>query len=1076
MTMRRLLLHTILRFWRTNLGVALGLAVAATVITGALIVGDSMRFTLGNIATQRLGNVHHAVIGGDRFFTNDLAQSLSPESAGVVMLEAVVSSPDSTMRANGVTVLGIDEDGAALIGTLPPSEPGNANINSTLANHLGAKQGDTLILRVPEPSALPIDAALVNASKPAIAIRFTVDQVVDSSQGGRFSLRAEQRPPMNLYVDRAWLAEQLEQPGRVNVAFSETKPVDLSPTLSDLDLDVRTTPDGKTELTTPRVFLDASIEQDLAELSGTRLLTYMANTIAHGDKQSPYAMVTAANNIEGLNLSGNQIAINQWLAADLDAGVGDTVSMTYYLPDEGDRLIETTSSFTVAQIVPIEGPFADRTLTPDFPGLAEAETLRRWDAGPAIDRSRIRDKDEAYWDAYRATPKAFINFETGQKLWSNRFGTLTAIRFEKPVTDDELMSKINTAALGFIATDLQAQAAEAAVGTVDFGQLFLSLSGFIIIAAIILAATLFAMSAEQRSRQIGLMLALGLSQRQVLGLMVCEAFVVAIIGAGLGLLGGIGYGYGVVGALSGVWAGAVADAPIELAIRPISLIIGPIGAIVIGTLAILLSVRALTRWPIRALLSGAVGKVSGPPKLPAKVWGLVAITLIIAAGALSLISLRSDGGMMGALMGFGAGALMLAGLIGLLVAILVVLSVAGSHRNSAQASTQTISTTRLAGRNLTRRRGRTLAAISTLGCGVFMVIAVTGFRLGTVDDPTNRASGTGGFALLVEASTPIRYDLNTQLGREHYVLSEDELPPGSVVPVRVSGGDDASCLNLNQTPTPRLLGVDPSQLNGSFTFQQEQERGRGWQLLDTSTANPNAIPAIADANTAQWALKLAIGDTFTMNDEIGQPFTLELVGTIENSILQGSLIIHEQQFKQLYPSTSGYRMLLIEPIQATPEEDTASLLNEVLVDEGVSVTTTADRLAQYNTVQNTYLSIFQLLGGLGVVLGALGLGVITARNLIERRAELALLFAIGLTRQHLSRIIMIEQGFVLIAGLMLGLIGAAVATAHTGHVLGGALMSTLATSFAVLGVGLAAVLCGIASAGLGRLTTALRND
>ena len=57
--------------------------------------------------------------------------------------------------------------------------------------------------------------------------------------------------------------------------------------------------------------------------------------------------------------------------------------------------------------------------------------------------------------------------------------------------------------------------------------------------------------------------------------------------------------------------------------------------------------------------------------------------------------------------------------------------------------------------------------------------------------------------------------------------------------------------------------------------------------------------------------------------------------------------------------------------------------------EGLEVNLAAVRLDEFNAVQNTYLQIFQLLGGLGLLLGSVGLGVVVLRNALERRAELA---------------------------------------------------------------------------------------
>lgn len=1072
MTLPRLMLLSLRRFWRTNLGVLLGIALASTVITGALLVDDSMRYTLERTADQRLGYIEYAMLGGDRLFTAEFAQAFAPYASAALLLEGVVSTPDGKARADQVSVVGIDADSSDIIDIRITPEPGEVYLNEALAAQLGVDVGDALILRLPKPSALPIDASLVNASKPALAIRITVARIVGEDRAARFSLRAEQRMPMNLFIDRDWLAEQLEVPGKVNAAFSMQAPRAISPTLDDLQLSLTPSINEQNALTTSRVFLDASIEDDLADLPGQRLLTYMVNTVAFGESESPYAMVTAADALGDLELADNEIALNTWLAEDIGASVGDTITLTYFLPDEGDRLVEAAAPLTVVRIVPIEGPFADRTLTPDFPGLAEAEQLSRWDAGPAIDRSRIRDKDEAYWDDHRATPKAFINLNTGQRLWSNRFGTLTAIRFESSITEAKLLNRIDAAALGLVATDIKAQADAAAVGTVDFGQLFLSLSGFIIIAAVVLAAMLFAMSAQQRARQLGTLLAIGLNKRQTTLLLLGEGLIVALFGSVLGIAGAVAYAATVTQALAGVWSGAIAGSPILLHISTTSLIVGPLATFIISLFAMALAMRGLTRRTARELMAGGVGKVSRPASIPAWVWLVAAIVCFALAAILTRTNTQT--GMKAALIGFTSGAVCFAGGLFLLYTLLI-----KSRANQSRSATLRWHN-RLSLLNLTRRRGRTLAGVFMLGAGLFLVFAVSGFHLSTSNDPSDRASGTGGFALLVESSQPIRYDLNTQLARDHYALAEDELPAGSVVPMRVSSGDDASCLNLNQTPTPRLLGVDPDLLSQreafSFFSMSLAEPAVTWQALIADTSNDSAIPAIADSNTAQWALKIAVGDTFTVPNEQGQPVTLRLVGMIENSILQGSLIIDQQAFEQLFPSTSGYRMMLVDVPAAQDADETASVLREVLVDEGATVTPTNERLAEYNRVQNTYLAVFQSLGGLGVLLGALGLGIVTARNLLERRSELALLSAVGLSRGRIARTLLAEHAAILILGLLLGSGSAYLATQHASDRAQALDWGDALILFAPLLAGLLAILLGLRPLFKGRMIDALRND
>jgi putative ABC transport system permease protein len=131
------------------------------------------------------------------------------------------------------------------------------------------------------------------------------------------------------------------------------------------------------------------------------------------------------------DMRDDEILVNQWLADDLRVKPGDAVELSYYVVDSGSRLVERTNAFRVRQIVPLKGIYADRTLMPEFPGLAKAESTHDWDAGfPLV--YPIRAKDEAYWKTYRGTPKAFVTLAAGQAMWANRFGSLTAIRYDVP--------------------------------------------------------------------------------------------------------------------------------------------------------------------------------------------------------------------------------------------------------------------------------------------------------------------------------------------------------------------------------------------------------------------------------------------------------------------------------------------------------------------------------------------------------------------------------------------------------------------------------------------------------------------
>jgi ABC-type antimicrobial peptide transport system permease subunit len=186
------------------------------------------------------------------------------------------------------------------------------------------------------------------------------------------------------------------------------------------------------------------------------------------------------------------------------------------------------------------------------------------------------------------------------------------------------------------------------------------------------------------------------------------------------------------------------------------------------------------------------------------------------------------------------------------------------------------------------------------------------------------------------------------------------------------------------------------------------------------------IAAIGDANSIQWAMGKKIGDTLDYVDERGQPFKVRIVGGVANSILQGQLLIDESAFKARFPSIAGYRMFLIDAPSNTSSNVTAAL-SRSLQDFGLELTATAKRLAQFNAVQNTYLGTFQILGGLGLLLGSAGLGVVVLRNVLERRGELAVMQAVGFSRRKLRGLVLREHMTLLWAGLVLGMVAAFIA-------------------------------------------------
>jgi hypothetical protein len=391
-----------------------------------------------------------------------------------------------------------------------------------------------------------------------------------------------------------------------------------------------------------------------------------------------------------------------------------------------------------------------------------------------------------------------------------------------------------------------------------------------------------------------------------------------------------------------------------------------------------------------------------------------------------------------------------------------------------------------------------------LACGSFLIVSIGVFRLDANRDATQKTSGTGGFALMGETTMPVVHDLNSASGRDFFALNAEDLNGVNVVPFRVRAGDEASCLNLNAAQKPRLLGVRPERLEGRFTFA----KGEGWNSLISTRLQPGEraiekqenrlsgfstplyantglkpganeieISAIGDANSIQWAMKKKVGDTIDYVDERGQSFKVRIVGAVANSILQGQLIIDEAAFVKHFPGESGYRMFLMDaPSNAVSQ--VSATLSRAMQDVGLELTPTAMRLNQFNAVQNTYLGTFQVLGGLGLLLGSVGLGIVVLRNVLERRGELAVMMAVGFRKATLQRLLLLENGALLLAGLALGIIAAAVAVLPALLSANGGLpmMSLAITLGAVLANGVLWTWAATRFAVRGDLLKALRNE
>jgi putative ABC transport system permease protein len=1153
MTLKRLRLRNLLFHWRGNLAVFLGVVVGAAVLTGALLVGDSLRGSLRERSLHQLSWVEEALIA-PRFFRQGLIGDLTMSRAAertcpVILLQGTVvvreKGHEGAIRrqVRGVTVIGADHSFWSGFGQKEKerSEGDAIVLNSSLAEQLGVSRNDKVSLRLQKPSAIPRETLLGRRDDKSVMDDWplTVGEVLSAEDAAdSFNLRPGLETPRTVFVPLGALQERLGLAGRCNAILAGgvhsplDKPLRSHMQLADWGLVLRGPEErieslfeqldkNKDDKLQPREWRDrlaASVVQAIhpgrnptltrkevenfyrknrnylslesqqllieplladaaleaakeSRLRTAPTLVYLANTISAGGREIPYSVVAALDPTQppplgpflpaGVKqLADEDVVLADWKESPLPRKIGEKVTLSFFPPTHQGQPREESAVFRLAGFVPLEGVPGDPDLTPEFPGITDKLSISAWDPPFPYDNRRIKVRDENYWRRYRTTPKGYVNLATGQRLWGSRFGRLTSLRMAAETGGDlsaaaatfqkRLLARLDPAQGGLVFNPVRQQALQASKGGTDFAELFLGFSFFLIAASLLLVGLLFRLNIDRRADEIGLLLAVGYRHAAVRRLLLGEGAVLAAAGAVVGSCLAMLYARLLLQLLAALWPGQTLQSFLRPHFEPLSLIFGAGGAFLVSLLTVAWAVVSLGRVAPSALLAGQMpgeGEKRGRRRRRWS-WWIAGASL---AGGLALLagSGRVEDHQMQAMTFFGSGSL-------LLIACLAAL--AGWMRSSRYRTVEGHglgSVARLGIRNAARHPGRSLLTAGLLAAAAFLLVAVEAFRR-RVDAQEAVAQANGGYNLVAESDLPLFRDLNTKEGRQEVQdkllpIYRDELKGDNtraerrakeaadllqqvkIVAFRVHGGDDASCLNLYQPLRPRLLGVPVGfieSLPGGFRFAATvyvHSRGSWWLLLEPQK---DFVPAFGEKNTVQWMLKSGLGGEVKLPPN----HRLRIDGLLSDSVFQSSLLVSEPNFLRMYPGHEGYNYFLIRTAEGK-EAEVRRILELAYGDRGMQVTPAVDRLNAYLAVENTYLSTFQALGGLGLLLGSLGLAVVLLRGVWERRGELALLRALGFRRATLGWLVLAENAFLLLVGLLAGTASALLAVSP--HLLAG---------------------------------------
>ena len=499
----------------------------------------------------------------------------------------------------------------------------------------------------------------------------------------------------------------------------------------------------------------------------------------------------------------------------------------------------------------------------------------------------------------------------------------------------------------------------------------------------------FSITVAQRTRENGLLRALGASRRQVLGSVILEALAVGVLASALGIAAGFAVAFGLKTLLTAVGFGIPTT---SLVFRPTTVVISVAVGVGITVLAALSPARKAAKVaPIAAMQEGVVSSTGYGSKQRVFV-GAGVLGLGVAA---LLIGLFRDVEQPVAIVG--AGAL----LVFFGVSILGrTISLPLSRALGAPLPRLRGITGALARENAMRNPKRTAASASALMIGVGVVGLITIFvssAKASMDAAVDRAF-TGD--IVVDPGAGMFGGVDPGLAKRLGTLPEVD----SAAALRAGVAQVAGSAVLVQATDPQtavdLMKVSP--ISGSPTALGRDSIGlykdvaeqKGLELGDP-------VPVVfKDSDTRSLRLALIYGE----NRQAGN----YLLGT--------------QAYEANFTNRLDSKVLVKRAAGVSPEAALTAVKQVAQDYPGAKVLDRAQFKAEQTKFLDQLLRLVYALLGLAILIALLGIANTLALSIFERTRELGLLRAVGMTRSQLRSAIRWESVIIALQGTVLGLL------------------------------------------------------
>ena len=530
-----------------------------------------------------------------------------------------------------------------------------------------------------------------------------------------------------------------------------------------------------------------------------------------------------------------------------------------------------------------------------------------------------------------------------------------------------------------------------------FLTIFLLVFAFIaILVGSFLIFNTFSITVAQRVTEFGMLRTLGASRRQILSAVIIEALVIGVAGAVLG----IGGGFVIAKLLNGLFEIFEIDLPTTaLVLTPRTVVVSLLVGIVVTTFASLVPAIRSTRVPPIAALHA----FSPTPSRRRRALG-IAFSMLLGAVGLAMVLIGLFGG---ASAGTGAG-LIGAGAVGIVFAV----SLFSPHLVpplARIAGWPLERLRRLLGRlsreNAQRNPGRTAVTAAALMIGLMVVTFVLVFVAGLKSSVAQVVDENFAGGLVVQNSDGF-----------------SPIPNGAALAARKVPGVSAvaSIRSVQAKLLPGGSGVQLTAASRNVERAVDIEWKKGGPAALRRLSNDQAI--ISDSFASEYAL--AVGDRFRLLSQTRRRPSFEVAGEFDSKLgVFGSVLVTQGVMAREFNQTQD-TIDFVETEQGADATEVQALLT-VLVERAFPVAQVLNQqeLKEFREGQlNALLNFVLVLLALAILISLFGIANTLALSIHERRRELGMLRAIGMTRRQVRTMIRYEAVITALIGAILGMI------------------------------------------------------